>query len=596
MKNKALLFSAIAFALSFSACNDEMMDNSTTPVDVGQEVKHVSVTLPDVVYSSDDVDTRAEIIKKPDPNNPSKEVFGFAWTSGDVLGVFPNKGAQVDFPIDEAYVGTNSAEFDGGGWALKAGYTYAVYYPYDYYNRDKTAIPMSYLGQTQKKANDNSHLNAFNYFASNAAITADETGVLNFSVEYLGTIIWMPFTFSENLTLKEIRLVSDNLPFITQANLDISGPTPVVTPTAESQTISLKLNNIAVSAGVQSNFYMWVLPRDYRESKLTAEVVTTNDDVYEVTLYPVGGNSELAKGSFKNLTRPNGTYSFTLKGSETNKAIDAMNDLYTALGNPSALSNWTAATSEAAFDGKTGVKVEDGKITELNLSGVTSGGYIPESIGNLTNLKVLDLSSNGLTGSIPESIGNLTNLTYLDLNGNNLTSAVVSGAPKTAEEAGSSMAPTLATAFPTTIGNLTKLTYLDLSYNKLSGELPLTLSNLKKLVQLYLNNNNLSGSLPTSIGNLPLELLDLSNNNFIGDFVQWFFNDLPEIPTLRYLYVEYNKLTGVITEELQNLSRWKNLEDIYVESQQVEDITIDDGTVSAPKATIEDFTETNYGW
>lgn len=573
MKNKALLFSAIAFALSFSACSDEMMDNSTTPVDVGQEVKHVTVTLPDVVYSSDDADTRAEIIKKPDPSDPTKEVFGFAWTSGDVLGVFPNKGAQVDFPIDDAYVGTNSAEFDGGGWALKEGYTYAVYYPYDYYNRDKTAIPMSYMGQTQKKANDNSHLNAFNYFASNEAITADETGVLNFKVGYLGTIIWMPFTFSEDLILKEIRLVSDNLPFITQANLDISGSTPVVTPTAESQTISLKLNNIAVSAGVQSNFYMWVLPRDYRESTLTAEIVTTTGDVYEVTLYAVGGRSNLASGSFKNLTRPNGTYTINKKGSETNKAIAAMNDLYKALGSPAALDDWKlGATSEAEFSG-IGVTVTGGKITEI------------------------DLSNMGLSGSIPESIGDLTNLTLLDLSGNKITSAVVSGAPKTAEEAGSSMAPTLATAIPTTIGNLTKLIVLKLGANQLSGELPSTLGNLKLLKVLSLYDNNLSGDLPLWIGNLKaLEELDIAYNNLTGDFAKWFFNDLPEIPTLKTLLVQGNKLTGEVTQEMQELERWLNLVIKDIEDQQDEDITIDDGTVSAPKATIEDFTETNYGW
>ena len=47
---------------------------------------------------------------------------------------------------------------------------------------------------------------------------------------------------------------------------------------------------------------------------------------------------------------------------------------------------------------------------------------------------------------------------------------------------------------------------------------------------------------------------------------------------------------------MQELARWLNLVMKDIESQQDEDITIDDGTVSAPKATIEDFTETNYGW
>jgi Leucine-rich repeat (LRR) protein len=582
MKKNVLFLSVIASAAFLVACSsDDLVDDTNSPV-IGQEVEHITVTLPDMeIVSFDDAETRAEFTYKAET-----DVFSFGWSSGDILGVFPNKGAQVDFPIDEAYVGSKSAEFDGGGWALKTGYTYAVYYPYDYYNRDKTAIPMNYIGQTQKKANDYSHLNAFNYFASNEAITATGPS-LDFTVGYMGTIIFMPFTLPVDATLTEIRLVSSDTPFITQANLDISGLKPIFTPTMESQTVSLKLNNIAVAANKESNFYMWVLPRDFTGSKITAEIVTSDNNVYETVLFASGfdmyKNGIVIEDDSKNSTYqgrymrfrrgPSTSNPITLKGSETNKAIAAMNDLYKALGSPAALSNWKlGATSEAEFSG-TGVTVDDGKITEI------------------------DLSNMGLSGSIPESIGDLTNLTLLDLSGNNITSAVVSGAPKTAEEAGSSMAPTLATAIPTTIGNLTKLIVLKLGANKLSGELPSTLGNLKLLKVLSLYDNSLSGDLPLWIGNLKaLEELDIAYNNFTGDFAKWFFNDLPEIPTLKTLLVQGNKLTGEVTQEMQELERWLNLVIKDIEDQQDEDITVDDGTVSAPKATIEDFTETNYGW
>ena len=579
MKKNVLFLSVIASAAFLVACSsDDLVDDTNSPV-IGQEVEHITVTLPDMeIVSFDEAETRAEFTKTI--NDKGETVFSFGWSSGDILGVFPNKGAQVDFPIDEAYVGTNSAEFDGGGWALKKGYSYAVYYPYDYYNRDKTAIPMNYIGQTQKKANDYSHLNAFNYFASNEAITADETGVLNFTVGYMGTIVYMPFTLPVDATLTEIRLISSDTPFITQANLDISGLTPTFTPTMESQTVSLKLNNIAVTAGVESNFYMWILPRDFTGSKITAEIVTSDNNVYETILFAAGYDANKSQGKFMRFIRPNYDpktdkgFKITLKGSETNKAVAAMNDLYVAFGKPAALSWPLGATSEADFDGATGVTVDaDGHITEI------------------------DLSNMGLTGTIPESIGDLTYLTSLDLSGNNLTSAVVSGAPRTAEEAGSSMAPTLATAIPTTIGNLTKLIELKLGANQFSGELPSTLGNLKLLKVLWLYDNKLSGDLPLWIGNLQaLEELDIAYNNFTGDFAKWFFNDLPEIPTLKKLLVQGNKLTGVVTQEMQELERWLNLVMKDIESQQDEDITIDDGTVSAPKATIEDFTETNYGW
>lgn len=571
MKKNVLFLSVIASTAFLAACSsDDLVDDTNSPI-IGQEVEHITVTLPDMeIVSFDDAETRAEFTYKAET-----DAFSFAWSSGDILGVFPNKGAQVDFPIDEAYVGTSSAEFDGGGWALKTGYTYAVYYPYDYYNRDKTALPMNYIGQTQKKANDYSHLNNFNYFASDEAITATGPS-LDFHVGYMGTIIYMPFTMPVDAVLTEIRLVSSDTYFITQANLDISGPTPTFKPTMESESVSLKLNNIAVTSGIESNFYMWVLPRDFTGSKLTAEIVTSTGDVYETVLFASGYDFTKYQGKYMRFRRgPSTSNPITHKGSETNKAVAAMNDLYVAFGKPSALSDWPlGATSEADYDGVTGVTVDaDGHITEI------------------------DLSSMGLTGTIPESIGDLTYLTLLDLSGNNLTSAVVSGAPRTAEEAGSSMAPTLATAIPTTIGNLTKLIKLNLGANQLSGELPSTLGNLKQLKYLWLYDNSLSGDLPLWIGNLQaLEELDIADNNFTGDFAKWFFNDLPEIPTLKKLLVQGNKLTGVVTQEMQELERWLNLVMKDIESQQDEDITIDDGTVSAPKATIEDFTETNYGW
>jgi Leucine-rich repeat (LRR) protein len=87
--------------------------------------------------------------------------------------------------------------------------------------------------------------------------------------------------------------------------------------------------------------------------------------------------------------------------------------------------------------------------------------FLPDSIGNLTNLTELDLTSNRLT-SIPQSIRNLTNLTELDLSNNQLTS------------------------IPEWIGNLTNLTYLSLSNNQLTS-IPEWIGNLTNLTKLDLS-------------------------------------------------------------------------------------------------------------
>ena len=106
-------------------------------------------------------------------------------------------------------------------------------------------------------------------------------------------------------------------------------------------------------------------------------------------------------------------------------------------------------------------------------------GEIPESIGNLINLKELALDGNKLTGRIPESIGNLTNLINLNLERNRLTGEI-----------------------PKSISNLTKLTYLGLGNNQLSGEIPDNINNLKNLAGISLWDNQLNGVIPESICNL----------------------------------------------------------------------------------------------
>ena len=61
-----------------------------------------------------------------------------------------------------------------------------------------------------------------------------------------------------------------------------------------------------------------------------------------------------------------------------------------------------------------GVTVEEGKVTQLNLSGFGLTGQLPAAIGSLTDLTRLNIGSNtGLTGPLPSTIGDLVNLDAL---------------------------------------------------------------------------------------------------------------------------------------------------------------------------------------
>lgn len=85
----------------------------------------------------------------------------------------------------------------------------------------------------------------------------------------------------------------------------------------------------------------------------------------------------------------------------------------------------------------------------------------------------IDLSSNRFEGRIPELIGDLKGLRLLNLSNNNFVGEI-----------------------PTSLGELSKLEALDLSQNELSGEIPRRLAELNFLSFFDVSDNNLSGNIP----------------------------------------------------------------------------------------------------
>jgi Leucine-rich repeat (LRR) protein len=82
----------------------------------------------------------------------------------------------------------------------------------------------------------------------------------------------------------------------------------------------------------------------------------------------------------------------------------------------------------------------------MQIWGGDFSGPMPSAIGNLTNLKTLQIH-NAYIGTIPYTIGQLKELTWLDVAGCNFSGSI-----------------------PSSIANLTQLTKLDLSYNSLNGK------------------------------------------------------------------------------------------------------------------------------
>ena len=243
----------------------------------------------------------------------------------------------------------------------------------------------------------------------------------------------------------------------------------------------------------------------------------------------------------------------------------ALVDLYDSTNGPhwvftSPLNTWNLSTPVKYW---TGVIVTNERVTSLFLLQDSLKGNIPSSLGNLTNLEVLNLSDNELSGAIPPSLENLISLKTLDLSnyawpfGNQLSGTIPASLGSLINLQDLELHDNqLNGTIPASLGNLANLQILNLSDNNLEGSIPSSLGNLDSLRNLNLELDHLSGKIPASLGKLDsLKNLDLGLNELTGTIPALFKN----LTNIQKLNLSYNQLSGSILPEIGNLSNLENL-------------------------------------
>ncbi|XP_049394847.1 receptor kinase-like protein Xa21 [Solanum stenotomum] len=205
-------------------------------------------------------------------------------------------------------------------------------------------------------------------------------------------------------------------------------------------------------------------------------------------------------------------------------------------------------------------------LTSLYLTFNPLNGMLPVSVGNFSKSLVnFCADACKIKGQIPNEVGNLSSILDLDLSNNNLIGSIPTSTRYLRNLQRLYLNNNKLTGF---IGdNLCKLQHLGdiyLAQNQLSGSLPNCLGNVTSLRLIYMDSNKLSSNIPTSLGNLKdLIGLDLSSNNMVGSLP-------PEIGYLKavnYMDLSMNQFTNGIPREIGGL---KNLVYLYLEHNKLQ--------------------------
>ena len=207
-------------------------------------------------------------------------------------------------------------------------------------------------------------------------------------------------------------------------------------------------------------------------------------------------------------------------------------------------------------------------------------GEIPSRIGELAELRTLDLQGHRFSGTIPKSIFNLNNLELINLEGGVME--IVSDDNKIHLVKLSELGGTL----PEEIGNLKWLRELDLQENHLTGKIPESIVNLMNLYRFWIAGNEFSGNLPP-IDHLPkLKYIQMGENCFIGNIPSSYSKVMDNLP---YQFsIGANHLSGRIPDEIFNHPLFSEYADQLL-SNQVDGygLEIDETKVPACKHTFE---------
>ncbi|CAL5429460.1 unnamed protein product [Camellia sinensis] len=240
------------------------------------------------------------------------------------------------------------------------------------------------------------------------------------------------------------------------------------------------------------------------------------------------------------------TFSFPFTNETDHQALFSIKDMI--LGDPLCiLSSWNHSIHFCNWHGVScGCRHQ--RVTVLNLPSLGLVGPLSPYIGNLTFLRMIDLSKNSFHGEIPLEIGKLFRLQYLQLFINSFEGEFPANLTHCSDLRVISLVDNnLGGKIPSELGSLSNLIKFNVAKNQFTGPIPLSLGNLSNLLRLSLSHNNLEGCIPFELARLSkLQILILGFNNFSGMVPTSLYN----ISSITYFSVNHNQLHGSFPSNL----------------------------------------------
>lgn len=275
------LVKTMAAVLTLSAlvaCGEDAVTDDALSLGNGKTLENISITGKDFQLEQG---TRSTV-------EIDNSGVHFLWSEGDIVGIFPDKGSQAEFEMSSG-AGMQSATFNGGGWALKAASKYAAYYPYNFYNRDLKAIPVSYEGQTQTGNNSTAHLGAYDFMA--AGVSTPAHGAVAFDMQHMGALVRLQTDLGEEKTLTNVALKASTEAFTATGTIDLTAVNPEITAKSTTSTLNIALNDFEVAQGETSTIYFMLAPMNLSGETLE---ITLSDDYYACFKFYVKGQDFVA--------------------------------------------------------------------------------------------------------------------------------------------------------------------------------------------------------------------------------------------------------------------------------------------------------------